>query len=96
MLSELIVGLIMVAPNGGLFEGAVHPLDLTVRPGMVRLGEAVFDPVLAAVRSNMCNHTGPSAGTPWGHIGELYPIVRQYRVDGVGHGFNQRVQEADR
>jgi hypothetical protein len=38
MLSGLRVGL-AVAPNGGFLEGAVHPLDPTVGPGMVRLGE---------------------------------------------------------
>src|ERR1700745_1573174 len=37
VLSELPVGLVVIAPNGGFLEGAVHPLDLTVGPGMVRL-----------------------------------------------------------
>ena len=36
VLSELLVGLVVIAPNGGFLEGAVHPLDLTVGPGMVR------------------------------------------------------------
>ncbi len=30
VLSELRVGLVVIAPNGGFLEGAVHPLDLTV------------------------------------------------------------------
>jgi hypothetical protein len=52
VLSELRVGLVVIAPNGGFLEDAVHPLDLTVGPGMVRLGEAVLDTMLAAVASN--------------------------------------------
>ena len=48
VLSELLVGLVVIAPNGGFLEGAVHPLDLTVGPGMVRFGEAVLDTMLAA------------------------------------------------
>ena len=34
--------------DGGLLDGAVHPLRLAVRPGMVGLGEPVLDAVLAA------------------------------------------------
>ena len=33
--SELLVGLVMVALDGGVLDGSVHPLDLTVGPGMV-------------------------------------------------------------
>ena len=40
--TKLLVGLVVIAPNGGFLEGAVHPLDLTVGPGMVRFGEAVL------------------------------------------------------
>jgi len=38
VVSELRVGLVMIAPNGGFLEGAV----------LVRLGEAVLDAMLAA------------------------------------------------
>ena len=91
------MGLVVIAPNGGFLEGAVHPLDLTVGPGMVRFGEAVLDTMLAA---DAVEHVQPvagrRAGTHGGHIAELYAVVRQYNVDGVGHGFDQRLQEADR
>ena len=59
VLSELRVGLVVIAPNGGFLEGAVHPLDLTVGPGMVRLGEAVLDAMLAA---DAVEHVQPVAG----------------------------------
>src|SRR6516162_5234637 len=65
VLSELPVGLVVIAPNGGFLEGAVHPLDLTIGPRMVRLGEAVLDALLAA---DAVEHVQPvadcRAGTP--------------------------------
>ena len=70
--------------------------SMPVGPGMVRLGEAVLDVVLAA---NAVEHvqsvTGCRARTPRGHIAELNAVVGQHRVDGVGHGLNQGLQEAD-
>jgi hypothetical protein len=35
----------MVALNGRFLEGSVHPLDLTVGPGMVWLSQSVLDTV---------------------------------------------------
>src|SRR5918997_6683898 len=45
---EGVRGLVVEGLHRGLLEGAVHPLRLAVRPGMVRLGELVGDAVLAA------------------------------------------------
>src|SRR5918912_911821 len=43
---EPIVAVVVVAPDGWLLEGAVHPLDLTVCPRVPGLGEPVLDVVL--------------------------------------------------
>ena len=32
VLAKLVVAVVVVAPNGRLFESTVHPLDLPVRP----------------------------------------------------------------
>ena len=48
MLSELVVALIVEAPDGGVLDGAVHSLDLTVGPRMLGPGGAVLDVVLGA------------------------------------------------
>ena len=45
---ELGVGSVVVALDGRLLEGAVHPFDLAICPWMVWLGEPVFDAVLIA------------------------------------------------
>src|SRR3546814_1479439 len=38
-----VVAVVVVAANGGLFDRAVHAFDLTVGPGVVRLGEPMVD-----------------------------------------------------
>src|SRR4051794_32851143 len=55
VLSELRVGLVVIAPNGGFLESAVHPLDLTVGPGMFGLVRRCSMPCSRQMRSNMCN-----------------------------------------
>ena len=45
MLLELIVALVVIAFDGGFLNGAVHTLDLSVRPGMIGLGCAVLDAI---------------------------------------------------
>ncbi len=43
--AQMLMAVVVVALNSGLFEGAVHALDLTVGPGMVRFGETMIDGV---------------------------------------------------
>ena len=97
MASKLLVAVIMIAPDGGLFQGAVHPLDLAVGPGMVRFGEAVFDPVLTAAHIEHMRHIpGRGAiGISW-REGELDAVVSENRVDFIGSSFNQGGQESGR
>jgi hypothetical protein len=46
--AELIVAVVVEALDGGVLDGAVHPLDLTVGPGVLGLGGAVLDVVPGA------------------------------------------------
>ena len=46
--SELFLGVVEVAFDGGVLDGPVHALDLPVGPGMVGLGQPVFDSMKAA------------------------------------------------
>ena len=48
VLVELLVALVVVAFDGCFLEGAVHPLDLTIGPRMVRLRQSMFDAMLVA------------------------------------------------
>ncbi len=82
----------MEALNGGLLDGAVHPLDLAVGPWMVRLGELVFDVVGLAdyVEAHLARPGGVAVA---GLLGELDAIIGQNRMDPVGYGFEQVFEE---
>jgi hypothetical protein len=42
---ELLVRAVEEAFDGDFLDGSVHPFDLAIGPGMIRLGEVVFDSV---------------------------------------------------
>ena len=46
--SQLVVGLVEVAFDGGVLEGAVHSFDLPIGPWMLGLCQPVIDVVLGA------------------------------------------------
>ena len=45
MMPELVVAVVVVAPDSRVLDRAVHPLDLAIGPGMARFGQAVIDVV---------------------------------------------------
>lgn len=47
---ELVVAGIMIPPDRGVLDGAVHPLDSTVHPQAAGLGQAMLDLGLLARR----------------------------------------------
>lgn len=55
MRSLLVVGVVVVAPEGDLFKWSVHAFDLAVGRGLIGLGELVIDGALSAGRlEDMC------------------------------------------
>ena len=76
MFSKLVVTIVMVAFDGGVLDGAVHPLDLAIGPWVVRLCQSVLDAVLAAdlVEAMDPVARGPSI-TIAREVGELDSIV---------------------
>src|SRR5262249_42721872 len=94
VLAKLVVAVVVVAPNGRLFESTVHPLDLPVRPRMIWLCQLMLN----LVRSTEQNeHIGlPSLSrtlTVLWQITELDAVVGEYGVNFVGddcdHGLQQ-------
>jgi hypothetical protein len=61
MNSQLIVSFVEAA-FGRILDGAVHPLGLTVRPGMLGLGQPMIDIVEGAVRRRRTLTSGRSRG----------------------------------
>jgi hypothetical protein len=51
MLAQLVAGLVVVSFDDRVLEGAVHPFDLAVRPGMIGLCQSMFDSVLTATQT---------------------------------------------
>lgn len=89
------MALVVEAFDGCFLDRVVHPLDLTVGPRVVRLGEAVFDVVCLAdhVEAHLTRESGVTIARL---IGELDAIVSQDRVDPVRHCFQQVFEELPR
>lgn len=71
MLAHLIVNLLVKAIDRCVFDGPVHPLDLTVGPRMLGFGRSVIDVV-------------PSAGTFEGMGPEAFTVGQVVQDRGVG------------
>jgi hypothetical protein len=46
MIFELLVTVVVITLDGGLFDRAVHSFDLPIGPGMLNLGKPVFKEAL--------------------------------------------------
>lgn len=89
MAAKLIVVVVVIAFDSGLFDGAVHALDLTVRPGVRDLCQAMVDPVFMA---NTIKDV-PTSRFVYFTVGELDAVIGENRVDFVGQHFDQISQE---
>jgi hypothetical protein len=88
------MAVIVVAFEGCFLDCAVHPLDLPVGPGVLDLGEPVFDPVLVAAQVAVGPLAYRSGGSKTGEAQrELDLIIGQHLVDFVGRCFDQRDQK---
>ncbi len=106
MLSELLVGLVGEAFDGGFFEGSVHALDLAVGPGMLGLGESVVDIGLgagelegmSAEEFSLFERELDLGGceTAIAGRGEVHTVVGEYGVDLIGYGLDDRIEEVGR
>ena len=61
MAAQLVVIVVVIAFDGCVLDRAVHSFDLAVGPGMIDLGESVFDTVLAAPQSEHVRYMARSA-----------------------------------
>lgn len=60
--SKLHVMVVVEAFDCRLFEGSVHPLDLSIGPGMLRLCQPMFDPLDPA--GSIKRMSAPYSGRP--------------------------------
>jgi len=97
MAAKPIMALVVETLDGRLLDRAVHALSLTVGPGMVGLGQTVLDAVspthpVERVPPKACRG---AASVP-GKVGKLDTVIGQHRVDFVGNGCHQVIQECRR
>ena len=94
VVAELVVGVVVEPPDGGVLDGAVHAFDLAIGPRMLWLGQPVIDVgegtgVFESVSSEGLLARDHLADLGWGPgfalgIGEVDAVVGQHRVDLVG------------
>ena len=86
------MAVVVIALDHRVLDRAVHPLDLTIGPRMVHLGQPVLDVVLGA---NAAEDVREGIGVLLA-VGELNAIIRQDDVDAVGYRQDQIAQELRR
>ncbi len=92
MCAQLIMIVVVIAFDGGVFDRPVYALDLAVGPWMAGPGQPVFNPV--GVADHVKAH-GPGidrVSVPWLR-GEPDAIIGQDRVDVIRNGFEQMFKE---
>ena len=106
MGSQLIVCFVIVALDGRVLQGPVHPFDLAVSPGMLRFCQSMVDVKTSA---GMLEGVGPDGLTGFdrgfdvrrGRTGiawrcKMRAVVGERLVDLVRHDRNQPAQEVGR
>ncbi len=89
MPPELAMVVVVIALNSCFLDRPVHAFDLPICPGMLDLGQSMFDFMLAA---NTIKDVRAGKAMPL-MIGELNAIVGEYRVDLVGQHGDEIAQE---
>jgi hypothetical protein len=96
MGAQLVLVVVVVAFDGRVLDGPVHSLELTIRPGVIWLGEPIFDAVLAAdlVEAVHPIARGPAVAVAR-QVCELDPVVGKHRMQAIGCRGDQRFEESD-
>ena len=77
------MAVVVVTLNRRLLEGPVHPLDLAIRPGMVRLCESMLDSmVLTGAIEWVSAPEGCQPRAVLGQVGKLNAVVGENNCRG--------------
>lgn len=91
---ELAVAVVVIALNGGVFDGSVHAFHLAIGPGMFDFGQPVFNAVFTAAHVKHVGHEcrcRPVSVAWW--KGKLDAVIGQNRMDFAGNGFDESFEE---
>ena len=85
MRFQVVMGLVVILVHRGVFECAVHPFHLAVRPRMVGFGQPMVDArLLADAIKDMLKGVAIALA-----VGELDAVISQDGVNLVGHNGHQ-------
>jgi len=96
--AKALVSRVVEAPNGRIFDCAVHAFHLAVGPWMIEFRETVLDPVLRTGQVKRVGTEGLMSGEHRPNLGdapaavrrrEVKPIVGEHGVDVVGQAFDE-------
>ena len=94
VVRQLLMAVVVISFDGGVLDGAVHPFDLPVGPGMVRFGQPVLDAVLTAEPvEQMHAELRRGSGSITRRVAELDAIVSQHGVDAIRYRLDHGIQE---
>jgi len=106
MLSEVSVGFVVEAFDGGFLECSIHAFDLSVGPGVFRLvrrwsmsafGAGELEGMSAKEFSAFeCELDLRSCRTAIAGRGEVHAVVGEHGMDLIGQGLDQRLEEVGR
>jgi hypothetical protein len=95
VLSGLVVAVVMMAFDGGVLNGAVHPLDLTVGPGMIGFCEPMLDAVCEPDTIEQVDALPGDRGRGGFWAGRRTGCrCGQHGVDLVGHGLGHLARDS--
>ena len=88
--SKLFMVGVVAAFDGGIFDGPVHALDLTIGPRVVWLGQAILDAMLCtnAIEQMACKPRCGSIAVAW-RMAELDTVVGQDGMQPVWKSVDQ-------
>ncbi|GKY88863.1 hypothetical protein STA1M1_27320 [Sinisalibacter aestuarii] len=92
MSAQLIAAVVVTAFQRCVFDRAAHPLDLAIAPRMIGLGQAMFNPVGFADQIKPHLAERDAAAVPR-LLRDLDAVIRQDRMDLVGHRFQKVLEE---
>lgn len=94
MGAHLSVVIVVIAFDGGLFDGPVHALDLAVGPRIIGPAQTVFDAMTAAgTRETMTAESGGKAFAILRQIGNLNPVISEHSMDAIRDRLDQGFQK---
>ena len=94
MFLKLSMRFVIIAFDGGFFKSSVHAFNLSIGPGMIGFGEAMFDAMLkAAQMEHMTHEACCSPFTIAGLDAELCAIISQNSMNFIGYDLDQIAQE---